>query len=401
MAEATGKTRLVYLDNLRLLMIVFTVTLHLAMAYGGLGDWYYKEQGQLEGLQLVIFNFIQLFTQSFFIGIMFIITGYFAPASYDKKGFYKFVRNRLYRLGIPALAYMLIIYPFIIIVLLQVETFSISTYIKYITSLQFIEYSGPQWFTVALLVFSIAYAAVRHVGQLLPGGQARQNSVGAAGCGSPENSVGAESTGSFPSIPSILAFILVMSACTFFIRVYYPMGKRFLGVPLCFFPQYALLFFVGIKCRRGKWLDSLDYAKGKPWLILGLALGLAFWVGILVATDATGGDFINLLGGRNWYSAAYVLWESFVSIFMSIGMFALFKEKCNNQNKLFKAMSGAAFSVFVIHPPIIVALTLLVKPVNASLIAKFLMLAPVNILACFVLAYFTIGKIPILRKLLA
>jgi peptidoglycan/LPS O-acetylase OafA/YrhL len=36
------KGRLLYVDNLRLLIIVFVVMHHLAVTYSGFGSWYYK-----------------------------------------------------------------------------------------------------------------------------------------------------------------------------------------------------------------------------------------------------------------------------------------------------------------------------------------------------------------------
>jgi len=69
------------------------------------------------------------------------------------------------RLGIPALFYMLIIHP---ITMFIYNGFShtmpqrpVSWYADYITSFTFLSTSGPLWFVIILLAFSLAYVGVR------------------------------------------------------------------------------------------------------------------------------------------------------------------------------------------------------------------------------------------------
>ena len=394
------KNRQAYLDNLKLYVVVLAVIMHLAMAYGGLGDWYYKEQGLIGGVPLVIYNFFQLFTQSYFLGIMFIITGYFVPASYEKKGPAKFIKDRAIRLGIPALAYMLAVSPFISGVLLGGGAFEPAAYLRYVLSFEFLGRSGPLWFAVAALAFSLAYAAYAGCAGRAAGAGRAGHAGRAAGAGHAGRAGRAASDGrAFPSTPIIIGFVLLMGACTFITRIAQPMGAKAMGIPLCFIPQHALLFAVGASCRRNGWLDKLVYAKGRRWLVFGLAFGALAWLAILVATGASGSGFETLLGGAGWQSAAYAIWESAVSVSMAIGLLALFKEKLDMQNRLAGAMSKSAFAVFVFHPPVIVALTLLFRPFDAPLATKFLILSMPSVLSCFLFANFVIGKIPIIKKL--
>ena len=59
----------------------------------------------------LFFGLYQSFLQAFFMALLFFIAGYFAAAAYDRKGFAPFVRDRLLRLGVPTLVYMLVIGP--------------------------------------------------------------------------------------------------------------------------------------------------------------------------------------------------------------------------------------------------------------------------------------------------
>lgn len=43
--------------------------------------------------------------QAFSMGLFFLISGYFTPSSYERKGSGRFAKDRLLRLGIPILCY--------------------------------------------------------------------------------------------------------------------------------------------------------------------------------------------------------------------------------------------------------------------------------------------------------
>ena len=148
------KERLLYIDNLRLMIVTFVVMHHLAVTYSGFGSWYYVEGTHLDVLSTVWFAFYLSFQQAYFLGLMFMIAGYFVAGSYDRKGFGRFVGERFKRLVIPSLIYMVAITPFIGVVELgqKVTGFSV---------IGFLSGTGVMWFTVALFFFSLIYGLVR------------------------------------------------------------------------------------------------------------------------------------------------------------------------------------------------------------------------------------------------
>ena len=115
------KERLLYIDNLRLLVIVLVITIHLAVTYSGFGSWYYVENTHLDTLSTIWFAFYQSFTQGYFLGLLFLLAGYFVAGSYDRKSFGGFVGDRFKRLIILTLIYMIAITPFIEIVELGIS----------------------------------------------------------------------------------------------------------------------------------------------------------------------------------------------------------------------------------------------------------------------------------------
>ena len=103
--------RLPYIDNLRAIIIIVVVMVHTAFTYTGLGLWHLCRK-QVSGYRItdILGSFISL-AQSFDISFLFMLAGYFIPLSFDVKGPARFIKDRLYRLGLPLLIYITIIDP--------------------------------------------------------------------------------------------------------------------------------------------------------------------------------------------------------------------------------------------------------------------------------------------------
>lgn len=374
------KERLLYIDYIRLLVIVFVVILHLAVTYTGMGSWYYKEGAPMDLLTRIAFSFFESVTQGYFMGLLFLIAGYFVPRSYDKKGFGKFIKDRLVRLGIPALIFMLVIDPLIIYFQLGIGTelgfwgFYTSGYLG---SLYVLSGSGPLWFVIALLIFSVIYGLLRLV---IP----KRDTV--------RREIKVNSR-------NLWILILIIAACAFLIRLVQPIGTSVLNMQLCYFAQYIVLFIVGILAFRQNLFARISYRSGVKWLIFGIVFGFFSWSALMLSGGAlTNGEVFN--GGFTWQSAGYSLWESFIAVAIGVGLIAVFREKCNTQNKFFKTLSDNSFAVYVFHPPIIIAAAMLLKPVELPIAAKFAIMCVVCLPLCFLASHFIVRKIPLLKKVM-
>jgi glucans biosynthesis protein C len=49
--------------------------------------------------------------QAWFMGLFFLLAGYYTPAAYDRRGTAGFVRERLLRLGVPLAGYFFLLHP--------------------------------------------------------------------------------------------------------------------------------------------------------------------------------------------------------------------------------------------------------------------------------------------------
>jgi len=112
-AAAPQKTRLLFMDNLRILLICLVVLQHLAVTYGAAGSWMYRDPAQ-DILTAILLTNLTGIGMASGMGFFFLIAGYFTPGSYDRKGPRSFLRDRLLRLGIPLLLYGLVLQPLVV-----------------------------------------------------------------------------------------------------------------------------------------------------------------------------------------------------------------------------------------------------------------------------------------------
>ena len=100
------------------------------------GGWAYTPSNPAEVMPW-IWHFFSV-NAAFFMGLFFLISGYFVPASYDKQGASIFVQKKLIRLGIPLL---------VMGGLLSVLSGKFEI--------------GHMWYIESLLVFCLLYALIR------------------------------------------------------------------------------------------------------------------------------------------------------------------------------------------------------------------------------------------------
>jgi fucose 4-O-acetylase-like acetyltransferase len=374
--------RLDYIDNLRWVMIVLVVSMHAAVTYSHLGSWYFMEDPKPALLGTLLFAFYQMGLQAFFMGLLFLLAGYFVPGAVDRKGSARFLRDRFVRLGIPALFYMIVLHPITVFWLLRDQrkiqgTFS-DAYLNYLRSGRFIGSSGPMWFTVALLMFSLAYTLAR---RLRP----------------PSRSLLPEAP--LPTNRQVVGLALVMGLCTFLVRIVQPMGTNILNMQLCFFSQYILLFAIGVLAWRRNWLSRIPFEFGIRWFRGGLILGSLAWLIVIGAIVVTHTEK-RIDGGLSWQSAALCFWESFFCLGICLGLLVWFREKYNWQGKLEKWMTDNCFAVYLFHAPVLIAVTLGLHGFDAPKAVKFLAATLAGTVLTYLASHFIFRRIPLLQRVL-
>jgi fucose 4-O-acetylase-like acetyltransferase len=149
-----------YIDCLRGVMIALVVLHHMAITYGASGGWSYHELPSSATPSSVILSLFVTTNQAYMMGILFLLAGYFTPGSLERKGYARFLSDRFLRLGLPLLAFGLILGPLTVAMVTAAEGKGFwSTFVWLSNHGVFI--NGPLWFLLALLIFSLAYCAWR------------------------------------------------------------------------------------------------------------------------------------------------------------------------------------------------------------------------------------------------
>jgi glucan biosynthesis protein C len=369
------QSRLLFIDNLRWSMILLVISMHAADTYSPLGSWYFTDRTPLTRPELITFAAWQMYLQSFFMGLLFFIAGFFAPASLDRKGPRQFIRDRAFRLGLPVLFYMFVLGPVTEYFVAHSWTSTRPTsfaneWIKHIRNGEFLQENGPLWFCLALLIFCVVYAAIHRPRPAQPAP---------------------------PSNGMLFGFPLLMTALTFLVRLSHP--PSLLNMHLGDFPQYVLLFSAGILAARGRWLDKLSFASSIRWLVAALTAGFAAWLAIMIGGGAIDGNR-RAYSGSHWQSLAFDAWESFTCVAISFGLLMLFREKFPSQGRFAKFMSDNAFSVYVFHPPIVILGARMLHGVEWPPLIKFAVLTAIGVVVSFALSAAVFRRIPLLRAIL-
>ena len=104
-------------------------------------------------------------------------------------------------------------------------------------------------------------------------------------------------------------------------------------------------------------------------------------------------------GGGTWQSFFFAIWEQIVGFAMIIGLLGISKKYFNTQGKFARKLSDSAYGVYVIHAPVIVGLAALFVSWNINQLLKFMIVAPVALFTCFLLAWL-IKQIPYVKKVI-
>lgn len=385
-AAALQGKRLLFVDNLRILLISMVLVVHLDDTYGGIGSWYYHDPGNnlLTGVLLSIPNAIGMASG---MGLFFLISAYFTPGSYDRKGPRAFLRDRLVRLGIPVLLYGLLLDPLTIYIAGGLHRSYWSFYANYLPQVRGV--TGPAWFIALLLLFDLLYAAWR--------GLTRYRTQTTA------------STGKLPSYRAIFGFIFALGLVTFVVRLWWPADWIFLplNVPVGYLPQYSSLYMLGLIASRRNWFSEVTAKMGRDWSLIALMATLIIFGGLVFPSvmmqearaPGTSRAGLAIAGGFNWPAFGYALWEAFVVVGVCIGLLVLFRTRWNHQGRLAKGLAASVYTVYLIHPPVLVGFAYALHVVALYPLLKWGIAVLITVPLCFLISSL-IRRIPLANRVL-
>ena len=386
MNEVQKPLRLYFVDNIRILLTIVVIMHHTMITYGASGGWYFKDSNTDE-FTIILLTIIATFDQGFFMGLFFFISAYFVPGSYNRKGAVKFLKDRFIRLGIPLIIYTIIIGP-LINYFVNIEpthgiTF-IEFYLRFFQSWElfgaFLGGNGPLWIVLALLIFDVFYALWRQIYK----GNNKNDAIKKP-----------------PKNIQLILIAIIMAIFTFLIRLFFLVdgGDDFFNIQLCFVAQYIIMLILGtIACNRD-WFRNIPNSQGKAWLFIALILIISFLpLGILLGAYVD--DAEKFRGGLNWQAFVYNTWESFYCMGMCIGLVVLFRNKFNTQGNAFKSLSQNAYTMYIVHAPVLVSIAMLFSLILMPALLKFIIMFPIVLGICFLISHYVLRRIPGTKRIL-
>jgi len=349
---ARSLRHLAYVDALRVVLIMLVVAHHSVEAYVKA----HPPEIPLPDPPLVRASVFLGVNAAFFMGLFFLLAGYFTPGAFDRKGAPVFLGDRGRRLGLPLLFGTVAIVPIAGWAHLALDPAAPPvSYWTYLT--RYFLPTGPLhrlflgdvpkpdfwpkwegwppmnlghlWFLEHLLVYALLYAAVR---AFIPAdrGSAARNP---------------------PTHLAIAAYAVLLAAATFVVRIWYPQDRwigflGFIQMEPAHIPQYASLFVIGLLAGPRRWIETMPTRRGLAWLAVGVGLAAIAYLWAAFAT-VRGPD------SGNWLMCA---WEAFLCVGFCVGLPVAFRELAIGTGQVWRVLAANVLPVYVFHMPIVLLL---------------------------------------------
>jgi hypothetical protein len=404
--------RLLFLDNLKVVLTAVVVAHHTACIFSGTPSFYvgfgaFPTAFGVFGVGLMLLN------QSYFMALFFFVSAYFVPGSFARKGWRAFLADRALRLGAPFLCYLFVGGPALQLLLRrvllggEVGSDGRSSY-----GWDYQADPGPPWFVCWLLVLNMCYAfvQVRAAAAASTAAAAAELEEGAAGgageraaqdslngdghsAAAADAAAAAATDDAAPPIPPptfgrCMLAGLVLGVAQAAVCAAIP-GGGFMMMPLSYgsLPFDLAAFGVGLVAKRRGWLTpgapgAIDLAAMRARARAVAALGsICVWGGLAVLYRNGGGfllptarsDYPNpnpdadddalycytdntprpdgVVGG----SVALVYFASLifmgpVAVAISLAALDIFQQHANFTGKRVRWLAAQAYAVYLIHP---------------------------------------------------
>jgi hypothetical protein len=147
-ANASGQSRLYFMDNIRLFLVLMVVNTQASRVFMG-GDEPFQVESR-PSYFLTCMGALANLNSAYVYALFFLLSGYFAPSCLDCQGLRTFLTYRMKRLGLPAIVWFFFLGPLMDFLLHRV--FGLASDYRYNPIM------GRGWFVVWLLGFSVVYS---------------------------------------------------------------------------------------------------------------------------------------------------------------------------------------------------------------------------------------------------
>lgn len=359
-----------WMDRLKVVAISGVIVVHAGTAYVIDIPWYYDDERTTSSWTPDAVLLPTFLAAVYGLAPLFMVAGFLSERSLSRKGPAGFASSRLVRLGVPIVLYVALIDPLADYLgdIYHEDTPSLASFL---TDPGTERDLGPVWFLAALLAFSLVLAGWRHV---RPSRPAERGESG--GRGEPAEPI---------RVGVLVAIALVVAVADFLVwlRVEY-MTDVWWNLQLQHWPQAAGVFAVGVlACRRG-WFATLSRDSTRTYGRL-TALGVVALLGVAVASVS---DVSDMLGGWHWAAAAFALLDGATAIVLCVWLAGWMGRRWNAPLRPWLgAASRGAYGAYLLHPLVLVAVSLAAKPLPGAPELKWVLVSVVGVPACFAAGY--------------
>jgi hypothetical protein len=372
-----ASSRLPYLDNLKVLLITAIIVIHAVLSYASTVEaWTYTEFREVTlspVTEVALFVLVSPFA-FFLIALLFLIAGLLTPASLRRKGGRRFATDRLLRLGVPFVLYVLLVQPAL--------TYSLEHPLGDGTGSYWDEYlgaerrldTGPLWFAGVLLVFSLMYAALASMRDWR--GRARKRDPRVI------------------RMRSLAVTAAVVAPASFVIRLAYPYGGEsgFTDLNFWEWPACVAVFALGIRASNRGWITVIpdDLARRCRDVTLIGAAAMAVLLAVVGVQDAVD----DAIGGLHWAAAAFAVIESLLTVFGSVWLLHVAQHRLDRVLPLGPQLSRSAYGAFIVQTAYLLGFAVALRPVGVPAEVKALALAVGSVTCSFATAWLLIKRVP-------
>lgn len=328
-ASTEVRRRQAYIDNLKVVLVVGVIVGHSTIAWTGVGTWVLEEPHLREPLLSIASSL--MVGSLFAMALFFLIAGMFTAPSLARKGWRKFVVDRAIRLGVPMVFFIVAMSP----VVEYVDTDNAGWdrgFWAFALEILWPPAPGPTWFLGVLLLFSVGYAVLRTIWPR-------------------------RTSGVVPlRVWHLFTAAAMVALSSFAVRLTVPLGEELwhLAVPQA--PAWVVGFALGVMGAERGWFSPIApriavLARRTAWATSAVAV-------LVLAVASMGPDVDRYAGGATWESLLAAAIEGVLVVSMPLWLLDVFRRRVDQQGRMVREMSRAAFAAFVFHQLVLVGLIL-------------------------------------------
>jgi surface polysaccharide O-acyltransferase-like enzyme len=358
-----------WVDNLRVLVIALVIIVHTATGYvTDIAGWYYDDELTTSDLWNSVVGAAAGLGAFFALGPLFVLAGWFSTRSVARHGPAGFARSRLIRLGVPLVLFVVIVQPLTDYIGNWWDEPD-RTFGSYLRETEV----GAMWFITALLCVSLVYALKEAVHPTNPERRPLRTAL-------------------------LVAVGLGIAVGSFVSWQFWTIDAEvFMNARFGEWAQGAGLFALGVIGANAGWIDELSatltHRLGQLAAAGMVALFLLFGVSLAPDNDE------KIALGIDVPTALFALLDGLIAVCFSLWFITWIRRRWATHGPLVAKAGRASYATYFIHPLVITLVMMSLAWVALVPELKFLLVAPLAVVACYAVGY-ALTRLPGISKVL-